>query len=292
MSQTPDGKRGISPDQIIVLASLLGLAILSWMYIAGLAADMPASPGQARPSMVGMPMAGMPMGDMPMDSVTGSAPPSFDAGAFALTSLMWFVMMLGMMIPSAAPMLMLYAHVQRRRSGVSPLVRTALFGSGYALVWGAFSLAAAALQQGLAQAALVTPGLTLASTAIGGAVLIAAGAYELTPFKQVCLAHCRGPVAFIASHWRPGSFGAIRMGLAHGLFCLGCCWALMLLLFVGGVMNLLWIAALAGLVLVQKLLPGGKVLTWLTAAVLIGAGGVLLWDRFGPWASKAGSFIR
>ncbi len=285
MSQIPGGKQGLSPDQLIVLASLIGLAILSWMYIAGLAADMPASPSQ-------MPaMAGMPMG-MAMDSMTGSGPPGFDTRAFALTSLMWFVMMLGMMIPSAAPMLLLYAHVQRRRSGVSPLVRTALFGSGYALVWGAFSLGAAGLQQVLAQTALVTPGLTLASRAIGGAVLIVAGVYELTPFKQVCLAHCRGPVAFIASHWRSGALGAIRMGIAHGLFCLGCCWALMLLLFVGGVMNLLWIAALAGLVLVQKLLPGGRVLAWLAGLVLIGAGAVLLWERFGPWLSKAGSFIR
>ena len=291
MSETGGGKQGLSRDQLVVLVSLAGLAILSWIYIAHLAGHMPIGAGQQASSMAGMNMGDMPMG-APMSGMTASAPPAFDAGAFALTSLMWFVMMLGMMIPSAAPMLMLYAQVQRRRSGASPLIRTALFGTGYALVWGAFSLAAAGLQQVLAQAALVTPGLTFASTAVGGAVLIAAGVYELTPVKQVCLEHCRGPVAFIAGHWRPGAFGAISMGVAHGMFCLGCCWALMLLLFVGGVMNLLWIAALAGLVLVQKLLPGGRVLSWLTAAILIGAGGLLLWERFAPWLSKAGTFIR
>ncbi len=264
----PHEDRGLSRDQLTVLASLAALFVLSWLYLVQLAGHLPVMQGASADSMNGMSMPGMAKGP--------SAPQPSGTGPFALGALMWFAMMLGMMLPSAAPMLMLYAHVQRRRAGASPLPRTALFGLGYLVVWAGFSLAAAALQEALARAALLTPGITLASTLIGGATLVAAGLYELTPLKQSCLAHCRGPVAFIASHWRTGASGAVRMGLDHGLYCLGCCWALMLLLFVGGVMNLLWIAALAGLVLVQKLLPAGRVITWLTSGALVTAGLVLL----------------
>ena len=269
MTDEPREQRGLSRDHLVVLASLAALVVLSWIYIAQLAAHMPgpASPGMAS------------MGGMAMDGMSPPAPGRPAYGAYALAVLMWFVMMLGMMLPSATPMLLLYAHVQSRRSGASPLIRTWCFGAGYLIVWGAFSLLAAALQQLLTQAALVTPGLTLTSSRIAGSTLIAAGLYELTPFKQACLGKCRGPVAFIAGHWRNGTGGALVMGLDHGLYCLGCCWALMLLLFVGGVMNLLWIAALAGLVLVQKLLPGGLMITWLTAAALAGAGAVVLFSH-------------
>jgi predicted metal-binding membrane protein len=277
MSQQREGL-SLGRDQLIVLVSLAGLALLSWIYIADLAGRMPGVTTGAA-AMAKMNMAGMNMGDM---APASAAPSPYDPALFGLTALMWFVMMLGMMLPSAAPMILLYAQVQRKRSGASPLVRTAVFVSGYLLAWGGFSVAAAALQQVLSQAALVTPGLVLASTRIAGAVLIAAGLYELTPFKQACLAHCRGAAAFVASHWRPGAAGAVRMGAIHGLYCMGCCWALMLLLFVGGVMNLLWIAALAALVLVQKLLPGGRAITWLTAGSLVVAGLAVISGNLDP----------
>ena len=268
MSEPDEGRR-LSRDQLTVLASLVVLAILSWIYIVHLAGHMPVgAQGPSAEPMNGMPMPGMATGS-PASQPSGTA-------SLALGALMWFAMMIGMMLPSAAPMLMLYAHVQRRRAGASPLLRTALFGLGYLVVWAGFSLAAAAFQEALARTALLTPGLTLASTLIGGATLVAAGLYELTPLKQSCLAHCRGPVAFIAGHWRAGASGAVRMGLDHGFYCLGCCWALMLLLFVGGVMNLLWIAALACLVLIQKLLPAGRVITWVTSGTLVTAGLVVL----------------
>lgn len=176
---------------------------------------------------------------------------------------MWAVMMVGMMLPSAAPTLLIYAGVVRKSPDsehASSHVYT--FAAGYLLVWTAFSLAATILQRMFAHWLLLSPMMESRGW-LGGALLIIAGLYQLTPFKRSCLESCRSPVAFIASHWRRGVIGAFRLGMAHGLFCLGCCWALMLLLFVGGVMNLWWIAALTIFVLLEKLAPlgvqGGRV---------------------------------
>jgi predicted metal-binding membrane protein len=129
--------------------------------------------------------------------------------------------------------------------------------SGYLVVWTGFSALATTLQWALEQATLLSAMMVSTSPLLGGALLITAGAYQMTPLKQACLIHCRSPVQFLSSHWRKGTGGAFRMGLAHGLYCLGCCWVLMVLLFVGGVMNLLWIAALAGFVLAEKIIPRG-----------------------------------
>jgi len=183
---------------------------------------------------------------------------AWSARDFWLMFLMWAVMMVGMMLPSAAPMLLVYAAVVRKaeRQG-AVLAPTAVFAAGYLLAWTLFSLAATLAQWGLEEAALLSPMMVATSPLLGGLLLIGAGLYQLTPWKDACLQHCRSPVGFIAEHWRPGVAGALRMGMQHGLYCLGCCWVLMGLLFFGGVMNLLWIAAITLFVLLEKVLPGG-----------------------------------
>ena len=171
---------------------------------------------------------------------------------------MWVVMMAGMMLPSAAPTLFLYAGVIRKSpEGERAPAHVYAFAGGYLVVWTAFSLVATVLQRELAKLLILTPMMETRSRAVGGALLMVAGLYQLTPFKRTCLESCRSPAAFIARHWQRGVAGGFRLGLAHGIYCLGCCWALMLLLFVGGVMNLWWIGALTVFVLLEKLAPLG-----------------------------------
>lgn len=200
---------------------------------------------------------------------------------YALSILaMWIAMMIGMMLPSAAPTLLLYAHICRSdQSDASPMRRVYAFAAGYLLAWSGFSLAATLLQWALFEAQLLDPMMQSSSRVLSGLLLIAAGIYQWTQIKQRCLDRCRSPAAFISEHWRRGAAGALRMGWEHGLFCLGCCWALMSLLFVGGVMSLAWIAAITALVLLEKLLPAG-VFTGRVAGLLIMAAG--LWSLLVP----------
>jgi predicted metal-binding membrane protein len=197
-----------------------------------------------------------------------------DAG---LTFLMWAVMMVGMMVPSAVPMSLLFAQVSRRAAAQgAALAPTFVFVGGYVAVWTLFSVGATAAQWGLERTALLSPMLASTSPAFGAALLVAAGLYQWSPTKDACLDHCRAPAGFLAAHWRPGSWGAFRMGLVHGSYCLGCCWLLMCLLFFGGVMNLLWVAGLTLFVLLEKLLPRGARLGRLAGALLIVAGAAQL----------------
>lgn len=220
----------ISRDQTIVLTSLVVITGLAWVYLFSLSHDMAGVDD----------MPGMAMSPMP-------AP-------FSLTAIMWVVMMVGMMLPSALPMILLFTTVQRKQ-GTRPVLATGAFAAGYLLIWGGFAVAAAALQIQFVRTALLSPSLSFVSTRIAALTFIVAAAYELSPLKTRCLRQCSSPIGFVASHWRPGLSGAFRMGLFHGAFCVGCCWALMLLLFTAGVMNLLWVAALAVLVLAQKVVP-------------------------------------
>jgi predicted metal-binding membrane protein len=220
----------ISRDQTIILASLVIITGLAWAYLFNVSQDMAGMDD----------MPGMAMSPMP-------AP-------FSLTAIMWAVMMVGMMLPSALPMILLFTTVQRKQ-GTRPILTTGIFAAGYLLIWGGFAVAAAGLQIGLARMALLSPSMSLVSTRIAGLTFLLAAAYEFSPLKNRCLRQCSSPIAFITSHWRPGLPGAFRMGLLHGAFCVGCCWALMLLLFTAGVMNLLWVAVLAVLVLAQKVVP-------------------------------------
>lgn len=183
---------------------------------------------------------------------------------------MWVVMMAGMMLPSAAPMVVSFNRLTRGHGGGPE--RTAVFVAGYLVVWVAVSAAGGALEWELRRAALVSAGGVLGAPVLAGAVLLAAGAYQLAPLKNACLRRCRTPLAFLMTEWRPGSRGALSMGLRHGVECVGCCWGIMALLFVVGVMGLLWMAGLTLLVLVEKTVPGGDRVGRLAGIALIGWG--------------------
>ncbi|MFL6733795.1 MAG: DUF2182 domain-containing protein [Sphingomicrobium sp.] len=180
---------------------------------------------------------------------------------------MWWLMMLAMMLPSAIPAVLLYSRVRLSRPGDAGIARTWVFLFGYLAVWLAFSFAAAITQMLVADSAMA-----LRDSRAKGALLIAAGLYQISPFKSACISQCRSPGQFIARHWRPGWGGAARLGVLHGAYCVGCCWMLMALLFVGGVMNLLWIVGLTALVAAEKLLPAALKLPKISGIALIGSG--------------------
>jgi predicted metal-binding membrane protein len=198
---------------------------------------------------------------------------------FAFVFVMWAVMMIGMMTPSAAPMILIYARVGRQAAQqAKPLVASAYFAAGYLVTWIGFALAATLAQWALERSALLTPTMVGASDVFAGAVLIGAGVYQWTPLKDACLRQCQAPWLFIQRHggFRPDAMGALVLGVRHGAYCIGCCWALMALLFVGGVMNVLWIAAIAILVLAEKAVPAGRVIPRIAGAGLLAGGAWLL----------------
>ena len=196
------------------------------------------------------------------DGMAAMRPPPF-----AALVAMWGVMMAAMMLPSAAPAVLLYAKVRQMRGGDPGIAPSGLFLGGYLALWLLFSLIAASVQR-----AVTGPSMTLGSPVAEGGALILAGVYQLSPLKGACLAECRSPAQFISRHWRAGWSGAVRLGLLHGAYCIGCCWALMLLLFVGGVMNLPWVVAIAAIVAAEKLVPRGDWLARLTGVALVGWG--------------------
>jgi predicted metal-binding membrane protein len=233
-------------DRVIVVAGLVAIVAVAWAWVViGEGTGMSAV-GMTRRS--GMPdITGMMM-----------EPATWSLGYAGLMFAMWWVMMAAMMLPSAAPILLLFARVNRKeRMGERPYVPTAIFAAGYLVAWGGFSALATGLQWALEQLGLLSPMMVTTSYWLGGAILISAGVWQLTPAKGVCLRHCRSPLSFLVQSWRPGRLGAMRMGLEHGTYCLGCCWFLMGLLFFGGIMNLFWIAGLAVFVLLEKTIPIG-----------------------------------
>jgi predicted metal-binding membrane protein len=211
----------------------------------------------------------------PMDTMTGVQP--WTATEFGLRLAMWAVMMIAMMVPTAAPMTLLYAAVARKAAAQhNPLAPTFVFVAGYVAMWTIFSLVATIAQHALDQAALLSPTMVSRSPQLGAALLIAAGIYQLTPLKNACLRNCRSPAHFLSRYWRTGNLGAFRMGLRLGIYCVGCCWILMGLLFVGGVMNLLWIAGIAVFVLLEKTIPFGVAGGRLAGAAMILVGALSL----------------
>lgn len=254
--------------RLVALGSVVLLCLLAWAYLFWQAAGMDAAAGMAAPQMR-----------------------EWTAADLGFLLPMWIVMMGAMMLPSAAPMIVLFTSVDRRRrsrdagrgrreapdrGGIAAATPTTLFVLGYLLIWTGFSVAAASTQWLLHRAALLSPDMVSASPVLGGALLVAAGLFQWTPLKNVCIAKCRSPLAFLMSEWREGAGGALVMGLRHGAYCVGCCWALMSLLFVLGVMNLLWVAALSVLVLIEKTAPGGAWITRSTGVVLVAWGAWLL----------------
>jgi predicted metal-binding membrane protein len=188
------------------------------------------------------------------------------------TFAMWAVMMVGMMAGSAAPVLLLFAATRAGRQQRGVPLAVLMFGLGYAAAWTGFSACAAIAQWALQRAAMLSPAMAASSPYLGGAILIVAGAYQLTPWKGACLTQCRSPLGFLMTNWRSGALGALQMGTRHGAYCLGCCWALMCVLFVVGVMNLVWVAALTGLVLLEKIGPAGAMVARVAGAVMMLAG--------------------
>jgi predicted metal-binding membrane protein len=248
---TPPPLRRLEPGQLVVLGAIAALAGLTWLDLWRRTSAMAVheAMGMAMPAVV------------PWDPVD-----------LAGTGVMWSVMMVAMMLPSATPLLVLFARSQRLRAGgVEGSWRTGLLAAGYLVVWLGWSALAAGLQWVLHAFLLLSPGAALTSALAGGALLMLAGLYQVTPWKQACLRRCQSPLGFMLVHWREGRAGAFRMGVAHGVYCVGCCWALMALLFAGGVMNLVWVAALAVLVLLEKLVPG-RWLSYASGAALVAWG--------------------
>lgn len=252
-------------DRLVVGAALLLITAAAWTYVIWLARAMNDL----------NPMAGM---DMPGMSMAPAFTPWSPARGLFLF-IMWTEMMVGMMTPSVAPMVLLYAQVARQaRTLGTAFAPAAWFAAGYFLAWTLFAALATLAQFGFDRAALLSPMMVSSSRYLAAGLLLAAGVYQLTPLKNACLVQCRAPLRFIQDHggFKPGVGGSLRLGLVHGLFCVGCCWALMALLFVGGVMNVLWIAALAIVVLAEKLLPGGPWLARFAGVAAIAAGGWML----------------
>jgi predicted metal-binding membrane protein len=241
-------------ERLIIGGCLTAMVFLSWSYLLHLRAAMP---GMNMPEMPGMVMP----------------EPQWTATTLVLLFVMWAVMMVAMMLPSAAPMILTFLSVnQRRQAAARPFVPVGIFVLGYAAVWTAFSALATLAQWGLHATALLSSAMAATSPALSGGLLMAAGVFQWTPLKRACLSHCRSPLSFLMSEWREGAAGAFLMGLRHGAYCVGCCWVLMALLFVAGVMNLLWIAALAFLVMAEKILPRGNLIAHVAGIVMITAG--------------------
>jgi predicted metal-binding membrane protein len=245
--------RVLQRDRVIALSALGAIAMLAWVYTIWMAWAMES-------------------GDASRAALLPN-PRGWSAGELAFTFAMWVIMMVGMMLPSATPMILLFTRALR--SGALPhttVPLTTLFALGYIAAWSGFSLLATLAQWALHSASLLSPMMVSSSGRLGALLLVVAGVFQWTPLKHACLGRCRSPLAFMMTEWRAGSRGAFIMGLRHGLFCVGCCWALMLLLFVTGVMNLVWIALLAVFVLLEKTLRGGEWLARGVGVLLIAAG--------------------
>lgn len=224
-------------DRLVILAGLAGVVILAWTYLVYLTIDMQSM------SM-----------EMSMPRLL-----NWTVVDFVLMFVMWTVMMVGMMVPSATPMLLTFTTFTRRHhEEQNPVLHTMLFLLGYLLVWAGFSAIATLAQWALHSATLLSPMMVATSPILGGVLFIGAGVFQWTPLKYACLTHCRTPLGFFMTEWRDGGRGALTMGLLHGKSCVGCCWLIMALLFVAGVMNLLWVAVIAGFVLLEKVVPRGE----------------------------------
>jgi predicted metal-binding membrane protein len=241
--------------RVAILTCVLLITALAWAYLIHLDRGMSSVESQTVMVRMGMVM---------------NTP--WNARDVFFTFTMWSVMMVGMMSPAAAPVLLIYARTRagRAQDAVSPTVLS--FALGYLTVWLGFSVCAALAQFALHQAALLSPTMTVLKPQLAGAILIGAGLYQLTPLKGACLAHCQSPLGFLIGHWRDGKVGAYEMGLRHGTYCLGCCWAIMCVLFAVGVMNLAWVAVLAAFVLLEKAGPSGAFVSRVGGLLMIGAG--------------------
>lgn len=237
-------------ERALIGAALFGITVLAWGYF-----------------FIPTPGTGM-NAPMTMPGTDG-----LDVDMLAASSVMWAVMMVAMMLPSASPMILTYARVRQQKAvhgGTS--IPTWVFVTGYLSVWIGFGLLAAFAQWGLYQSTLLSSAMSKVGPQLGGGLLITAGVFQFSGLKEACMTQCRTPLSFLMTEWREGAYGSLVMGLRHGAFCIGCCWALMLLMFVGGVMNLAWMAALTLYFLSEKLLPRPELVSRITGAALLLAG--------------------
>jgi len=262
----------IRRDRVVVITALFAVIALSWAYLLAGAGMGTSALEMTRMSQLGM-VGGVSEGSM--GGMAMMTPAVWTPGYAVLMFFMWWVMKVAMMLPSAAPMILLFATVNRKQRDTGhPYVATSIFAIGYLAAWAGFSLVAVILQWGFERTGILSPILVATNAIFGAFLLLAAGVYQLTPIKHACLRHCRSPLAFLSSHWRRGARGALRMGLLHGAFCVGCCWFLMGLMFFGGLMNLYWIAGLALFVLFEKTVAAGHWVGYATGVALLvwGAG--------------------
>jgi predicted metal-binding membrane protein len=242
-----------------VVAGFVALAAIAWIFLWRSAEVMASMQGEG----------------MLFDLMLAMMRPNAATSYLGATALMWTAMMVAMMTPAVLPVVLLFRKLDRGSPGDNAR-DTAIFGGAYLLVWSVYGLVMSLLQWGLHRGAVLEPHLLAAGPVLAGGVLFAAGLYQLTPFKLACLRHCRSPLAFLLAHWRSGALGALRMGAAHGLYCLGCCWALMLVMFAGGVMSVGLMVLLSAVILLERVLPSQGLAARLPAAVLLTAGGALL----------------
>jgi predicted metal-binding membrane protein len=243
-------------DRTVVLAGLAAMTLVAWAYLVSLVwgmRTMDMAPDMAMPQMQ-----------------------SWGAVELLLLFVMWAIMMVAMMVPSVAPLLLMFARANRQKGGSRVVGSAGILLLGYLLAWVGFSILATLAQWRLHSAALLSPIMVTTSSIFGGLLLVAAGVFQFTPLKRACLVRCRSPLSFLMSDWRDGQWGTFVMGLKHGAYCVGCCWMLMALLFVAGVMNLLWVAAIAVFILVEKVAPRGNLIGRIAGAALIVAGIALI----------------
>ena len=285
ISRYADDPRVVTFGVVVLIAAAMWLA--TWQLMGGMSMDMPM-PGKADPMdgqgtmNVEMPSATMKKagmdGAMDMDMPGMSMNPSdWSAATITVTIAMWMLMMAAMMLPAMAPVTAIYAGLAAKEDrGFRLALRIGLFLTGYFVLWAGFSILAALGQLGLRDSEWFTMGGTLALPFAAGILLIVAGAYQFTPVKEFCLAHCRHPLTYLMSHWREGLNGAFPVGARHGLYCFGCCVALMGLMFVFGAMNVAWMAAIALYFLAEKVLPRVEIWGRVAGALMIAAGAVTL----------------
>ncbi|MFM6831477.1 MAG: DUF2182 domain-containing protein [Novosphingobium sp.] len=255
------------------MLALVLITVFAWAWLIGGAGTLMVPQTSLLPPLAEHPAPqAMPMPDMVRTGRSSSAPSAWTPLRFGLTLTMWWTMMIAMMLPSAAPTILLYSKASSHGDAKTQ-PSTAGFLIGYLFAWGAFSLLATGVHAGLERTGYISE-MLLASRSrwLSAGILFSAGIYQLTPIKNMCLRHCRNPGQFLSRHYRPGRSGALQMGLIHGVYCIGCCGLLMLLLFIGGVMNLAWIALLTLMVAAEKLLPHGRLVSLVTgAASILGA---------------------
>ena len=264
-AQNPVSSFLSSQDKVIIFLGLVLVSLVGWLYLIYMA----------------WAMENMHLVDMWMPPRSGMR--AWTAWDFFMLFIMWFSMMIAMMTPTAVPMVMMFAAVNRQKKlKGQPYAKTFTFLIGYLTAWGLFSLLASTIQWPLHERGLLNPMMNSTSYLMSGAILILAGIYQWTPMKDACLHQCRSPLGFIMAAWKDGNWGALQMGFHHGIFCCGCCWALMVILYSVGVMNMLWVILITIFVLLEKILPLPATVTrWITGSGLIVWG--IYWLQLYPW---------